>query len=185
MILVIDTSSARSVVALVDDGRLLSESVKTSGREYDVGAEVAALVPDVRRLAGVAVALGPGSFTGLRQGISYGLGLAMGLVAPLYGLRSLEVQAARAPAPAIGVSDAGRGRVYFLTPDGRTGLTEPADLPQEWPAVGWLKTGGVNLLPEAGLRPYGEAAARVVRTAREVGYGSVRPEYMQSFGGLL
>ena len=185
MILVIDTSSARSAVALVEDGRLVAESVKPSGREYDVGSEVAALVPELRWLAGVAVALGPGSFTGLRQGISYGLGLAMGLAAPLYGLRTLELQAARAPRPAIGVSDAGRGRVYFLAPDGRTGLTEPPGLPKEWPAVGWLKTAGVELLPEAGLLPFGEAAARLVRTAREVGYGTVSPEYMQSFGGLL
>jgi hypothetical protein len=154
--LAIDTSSARSGVALVDGDRVLGEVVKPSGRGFDVAAEVALLVPRPRELDAVLVALGPGSFTGLRQGIAFG----------------------------VAVVDAGRGRVYFQAPDGRRGIAEMGKVPRDWPAVGWLRLDGLQLLPESNLRTFGEAAIVAREVARAVGYGTVTPEYMSHFGSL-
>ena len=122
MILAIDTSSAISAIALVHGGRVLKEVLRPAGRDFDVAAEVALLVPDPDTLESVLVALGPGSFTGLRQGLSFGLGLALGLGAPLRGIGSLDLVAARATVPVVAVIEAGRGRLYFQTPDGRRGV---------------------------------------------------------------
>jgi tRNA threonylcarbamoyladenosine biosynthesis protein TsaB len=175
--LAIDTSSARSALALVDGDRVLAEIVKPSGREFDVAAEVALLVPDPGVLDSVLVALGPGSFTGLRQGIAFGVGLAMSLGVPLLGIGTLDLVAARAGEPVVAVSEAGRGRVHFQAPDGSRGVAEAAAVPRRWPAAGWLKSGSLETLPEDRLRSFGEAVLAARGMAKEVGYGTVKPEY--------
>jgi tRNA threonylcarbamoyl adenosine modification protein YeaZ len=180
--LAIDTSSARSAVALIDGDRVVAEIVKPSGRDFDVVTEVARLAPVPGLIDTVLVALGPGSFTGLRQGIAFGVGLAMGLGVPLRGIGTLDLAAARAREPAVAVSDAGRGRVYYQAPDGSRGLAEPDGVPRAWPATGWLRGDVLPLLPEARLRSFGEAVLSVRGMAREVGYGTVKPEYMMQFG---
>ena len=183
--LAIDTSSARSALALVDGERVVGETVKPSGRDFDVAAEVALLVPDLGVVDSVLVALGPGSFTGLRQGIAFGVGLAMSLGVPLLGVGTLDLAAARAREPAVAVSDAGRGRVYFQAPDGRRGVCEVADVPRAWPAAGWLRDDVIQLLPDARLRSFGEAVLIARKAAKKVGYGTVKPEYMVEFGRLV
>jgi tRNA threonylcarbamoyl adenosine modification protein YeaZ len=182
--LAIDTSSARSALALVDSDRVLAEVVKPSGREFDVAAEVAELLPDPSVLDSVLVALGPGSFTGLRQGIAFGVGLAMSLRVPLLAVGTLDLVAARASEPVVAVSEAGRGRVYFQAPDGTRGVADTATVPKTWPAAGWLKSAGLEVLPEGRLRSFGEAVLAVRGVAKEVGYATVRPEYMTEFRGV-
>lgn len=192
MVLVIDTSSPCSALALVEAGHPIEEDVIAGGREHDLPGRVRALVQP-RRLGGVAVSLGPGSFTGLRVGVSYGVGLAMGLGVPLYGLGSLEVQAARATVPASAVVEAGRGRLYWLHPSGERGHGEPADLSplsRLWPVVGWLRAGtaealraaGISRLEEGDLHTFAEATAGLLATAERLSYGSVKLKYMRSFG---
>ena len=189
MILVIDTSSARSAIALLrPDGSVAGEQVGPSGPVFGLADGVRA-IREGRPLSSVAVATGPGSFTGLRVGVSFGLGLAMGLKVPIVPLPTLAIQAARSEEPALAVSEAGRGRVYHLAPGGDAGLAEPGDLPKEWPAVGWLRpatqealvAAGVRMQDESRLRSFGAAAAIVLKTAQEVAYDSLRLEYMQSF----
>lgn len=182
--LALDTSSARSALALLDGDRVVAEVVKPSGRDFDVAGEVAALVPDPSVLDSVLVALGPGSFTGLRQGIAFAVGLAMSLRVPLLGLGTLDLVAARSPEPVLAVSEAGRGRLYFQAPDGTRGVAAADSLPKRWPAAGWLRGEVVGLLPEDRLRTFGEAVAQARGRAKEVGYGTVRPEYMTEFGAV-
>jgi tRNA A37 threonylcarbamoyladenosine modification protein TsaB len=137
----------------------------------------------------VAVATGPGSFTGVRMGVSFGLGIAMGLRIPIVPLPTLGLQAARSTTPVLAVSEAGRGRVFYLQPGGTPALAELDELPRDWPVVGWLQPNteaallrlGHRLKPENELRPFVEAAAQVLKTARDVPYGSLKLEYMQSF----
>ena len=187
--LAIDTSSAMSALALVEGDRVVGETVKPAGREFDVAAEVALLAPDLRVIDSVMVALGPGSFTGLRQGIAFGVGLALSLGVPLLGVGTLDLAAARARVPAVAVSEAGRGRVYFQAPDGRRGVADAAGVPHDWPAAGWLRDDALHhvleLLPESGLRSFGEAVVIARGVAKEVGYGTVKPEYMIEFGRLV
>ena len=189
MILVIDTSSARSAIALLlPDGSVAGEQVGPSGPVFGLADSVRAL-REGRPLSRVAVATGPGSFTGLRVGVSFGLGLAMGLKVPIVPLRTLAIQSARSDQPALALSEAGRGRVYHQAPEGDVGIADPGELPREWPAVGWLRpathqaliAAGVRMQDESRLRSFGAAAAIVLETAREVPYDSLRVEYMQSF----
>ncbi len=189
MILVIDTSSARSAIALLrPDGSVAGEQVGPSGPVFGL-ADGVRVIREGRPLSRVAVATGPGSFTGLRVGVSFGLGLAMGLKVPIVPLPTLAIQAARSEEPALAVSEAGRGRVYHLAPGADAGLAEPGELPKEWPAVGWLRpatqealiAAGLRMQDESRLRSFGAAAAIVLKTAQEVAYDSLRLEYMQSF----
>jgi tRNA threonylcarbamoyl adenosine modification protein YeaZ len=189
VIFVIDTSSARSAVALLDaNGKVIREELHASGPSFDLPARFREVGAGAR-LTKVAVATGPGSFTGLRVGVSFGLGLAMGLRTPIVRLRTLELQAARSDEPVLAVAEAGRGRVYFRSPDGRQGLGEPSELPKGHELVGWLRQNTEQAMLEAGLRfgaevalnSFGLAAARLLETATEVAYGSLKLEYMQSF----
>ncbi len=177
-----------SAVALLEpSGRTVYEDVAESGPSFDLPSRYRVL-EDGPALTRVAVATGPGSFTGLRVGVSFGLGLAIGLGIPIVPFSTLELQAARSQDPALAVSEAGRGRVYYLAPGG-PGLADPADLPRDWPAVGWLRPATSSALEAAGVRMkhdqelqgFGAAAAIVLESAREVPYGSLKLEYMQSF----
>jgi tRNA A37 threonylcarbamoyladenosine modification protein TsaB len=189
MILVIDTSSAFSVLALLDgNGTVVGEDIGPSGRGFDLPVRFRALTGG-QTVTKVGVAVGPGSFTGLRAGVSFGLGLAIGLHVPIAALRTLHLQAARSPEPAVAVAEAGRGRVYYLAPGFKPELGEPADLPRTLPLVGWLRAAteealleaGLRFRPESELRTIGAAAAIMLESAPEVAYGSLRLEYMQAF----
>jgi tRNA A37 threonylcarbamoyladenosine modification protein TsaB len=179
VILVIDTSSPSSSVIATIDADQMSESFST-GRGLD--REYLKRLVDRAPITKVAVVSGPGSFTGLRVGVAFGLGLAMGLGIPIVPLPTLELQAARSDEPVTAVVDAGRGRFYYLVPGGDAALGEPADIPTTYPLVGRVASiPGHRFKPENELRRFVEAASKMLETAREVPYGSLEIEYMQSF----
>jgi tRNA threonylcarbamoyladenosine biosynthesis protein TsaB len=189
VIVFIDTSSARSALALIrPDGTIAAEEVHNSGPTFDLPAHFRAVAGDIR-LTKVAVAVGPGSFTGLRVGVSFGLGLAMGFGIPIVALRTLHLQAARSDDPVVAVAEAGRGRVYSLSPGSEPALVEPGDVGRDLPAVGWLRpateaaliSAGVHFRPDSDLKSLGAAASNMLESAPEVAYGSLRLEYMQAF----
>jgi tRNA threonylcarbamoyl adenosine modification protein YeaZ len=188
VIFVIDTSSAVSNLAILDDTGAVRQAISLPARSPELMDRMRALASGAR-LTKVAVATGPGSFTGLRMGVSFGLGLAVGLRIPIVPLPTLELQAARSDTPAIAVSEAGRGRLYYLVPGEEPALGEPAEIPTTHPIVGSvsppveaaLRDAGHRFKPESELRLFAEAAARLLKTAREVPYGSLKLEYMQSF----
>jgi tRNA threonylcarbamoyl adenosine modification protein YeaZ len=187
MVLVIDTSSARAAAAVIDGGRCVAEVVTDAGRGLDV-ARLVESVCDPRAVDKVAVATGPGSFTGLRAGAAYALGLAHARSIPIHALSTLDLAAARAKEPATGLAEAGRGRVYHKAPGAAPGVGGPEVVPGAYPATGWLRestvasllAAGVRLLEEAQLRPFWEAAATILGRAPEVPYGRLRIEYMSS-----
>lgn len=192
MVLVIDTGSSRSALALLDRHlRPLREIVRESGPGYDVAAEARFLL-EGDALSAIAVARGPGSFTGLRIGAAYGVGLALGLGLPVRPFASLDLQAARARGAATAAADAGRGRLYYQAPDSDPRLGEPDELPLDIPVAGWLRpataaalvTAGRTVLGESDLVTFGEAAAVVVAGAPEIPCDRLTLEYMQSFGTL-
>lgn len=68
-----------------------------------------------RDLGGIAVGIGPGSYTGLRIGVTAAKTLAYALSTPLVSLDSLEILARNAPDDALRVAviaDAQRGELY-------------------------------------------------------------------------
>jgi tRNA threonylcarbamoyl adenosine modification protein YeaZ len=193
VIFVVDTSSARSGLALIrPDGTVVAEETHESGRSFDLPGRFRSLRAG-HSLTKIAVATGPGSFTGLRVGVSFGLGVGIGLGIPIVALRTLHIQAARSDRPAVALAEAGRGRVYSLAPGSDPQLSGPEDLPKDLPAVGWLRqttesslrSAGVDLLDDAQLRSFGAAASRLLESASEVAYGSLRLEYMQALGSAF
>ena len=185
MILVIDTSAATSVVATIE-GEAWNE-LSFNARETSLARQLPYMVHDLDRLTKVAVAIGPGSFTGLRTGVSFGLGLAIGLGIPIVPLPSLALQAARSDEPVTAVGDAGRGRFYFLPPGGEPGIGEAAEVPAAHPLIGRLAdqegallATGHRFQPESELRPFAEAARILLETAQEVPYRNLEIRYMQT-----
>jgi hypothetical protein len=186
VILLLDTSTRAAAIATIEGDGRLSEFVL---------ADSLPLIPwlrrtiELKRVTQVAVASGPGSFTSLRVGVAFGLGLAKGLGVPIVPLPTLELQAARSDTPVTAVVEAGRGRYYFLVPGSAPGLGEPEEIPRTHPLVGRLSPQGRMGLERAGhvvrsegrLRSHGEAATRLLQTANEVAYGSLQIDYMQSF----
>ena len=120
-VLAVETSSLAGGVALLDDERLVAEylldvSVTHSER---LMAAVDRVLADarwtVRQLGGLAVAVGPGSFTGLRIAVSTVKGLALALDLPVAAVPTLDAMAAAVPwaaLPVCPVLDARKGEVY-------------------------------------------------------------------------
>jgi tRNA threonylcarbamoyladenosine biosynthesis protein TsaB len=119
----LDTASAFLALALWSPrGGTVADVCEEVGRDHarrlpgalDALFEAAARAP--RDLAGIAVGVGPGSYTGLRVGVATAQGLAKGLGVPLRGETSLAALAASVLSPhlssALVALDARRGNVY-------------------------------------------------------------------------
>ena len=120
MLLAIDTSTRLIGVALYDGVQIVSEMVWLSNQYHTV--ELAPTVSSLMDRAGipinelnaVAVALGPGSFTGLRIGISLAKGMALAGRLAIVGVPTLDILAASQPVddlPLAALLQAGRGRI--------------------------------------------------------------------------
>jgi tRNA threonylcarbamoyladenosine biosynthesis protein TsaB len=120
-LLAIDTSSDRAGVALFNDHDMYLRQWPS------VRAQTTQVLPMIRQLitaanltvadlAAVAVATGPGTFTGLRIGMSLAKGFALGRSIPLIGVPTLEASAlpwAMAGLSVIAILPAGRGRLVW------------------------------------------------------------------------
>jgi tRNA threonylcarbamoyl adenosine modification protein YeaZ len=120
MELSIDTSTAWGGVAVSQEGKLVAETTWKPGQNHTVELypnisrilEVAQM--DIKSITSVFVAIGPGSFNGLRAGISAAKGLAFSLGVPLKGVSTLEIEAypfAYNALPVCPIHDAGRGEI--------------------------------------------------------------------------
>lgn len=96
LILCIETGTDICSAAIAQDGRLIS--LRESGEGRDHAQKLGVYVDELLRendispdeLDAVAVGKGPGSYTGLRIGVSLAKGLCYGLSIPLIGIGSLE-----------------------------------------------------------------------------------------------
>jgi tRNA threonylcarbamoyladenosine biosynthesis protein TsaB len=130
-LLAVDTSTRTVGMAIYDGVHVLSESIWFSQDHHTV--ELAPAVADllaksgirVADLAALGVALGPGSFTGLRIGLAFAKGLALAQNIPIIGVPTLDVLAASQPVQLMrlaAVLQAGRNRlaVNWYQADGGT-----------------------------------------------------------------
>ncbi len=120
MILAIDASTDNASLALVQDGEALAEANWRCEQNHTVELlpHLARLLgeakADIKSISAVIVARGPGSFNGLRVGISTAKGLAFSLGIPIIGISSLEVVAyehADSGLPVCPIFNAGRGEI--------------------------------------------------------------------------
>ena len=120
-ILSFETSAKAASVALLDQGKLLGESYQNTGLTHSQTLMV--MAEDLLKACGltagdveaVAVAAGPGSFTGVRIGVAAAKGFAWGGELPCYGVSTLEAMVRNLgvyQGYVVPVMDARRSQVY-------------------------------------------------------------------------
>ena len=166
LILAFETSAKAASVALHDGQKLLGEGYQNTGLTHSQTLMV--MAEDVLKQCGktaadvtaVAVAEGPGSFTGVRIGAAAAKGFAWGAEIPCYGISTLE-----AMAKSLGiyqgyvcpVMDARRAQVYNalfyvnhgeitrIAPDRAIALTDLGEELKKLPEPVFLVGDGSNL----------------------------------------
>ncbi len=204
MLLAIDTATRTLSIALHDGQSLLAEHTWRTADNHSVelAPNVALMLRragvEPRQLSGLAVALGPGTYTGLRIGLGFVKGLALAHNLPLFGVPTFEIilrsQAPR-PETLLAVIPAGRGRVSAATYEWakQWTLTNPirivawATLAAELTAptfiCGEIETGLRALLPERHGMLAVASPAQAVRRAgllAEMGWERLRARRMDS-----
>lgn len=145
MLLAIDTSTDLSGLACYAQHGLLGECSWYSGRNHTAHllAQLELLLGHLGRgpadVGALAVALGPGSWSGLRVGMSLAKGMALAADLPLLGIGTLDALAYQHQQPALPVYPLIRlGRARFATACFRQ-------------AAGWQRVGGYANLTLADL----------------------------------
>jgi len=148
MLLAVDTSTAQVGLALYEESQVLGEMTWTTDRHHTTE-----LAPALSRLLSrcsvtmdmlhaLAVAIGPGSFTSLRVGLSLVKGIAFARHLPVIGIQTLGIIAAAQPPsehPLVALLQAGRTRIAFSVyqHDGKS-----------WQVEGPLRSGTIDELAD-------------------------------------
>ena len=172
-LLAADTGTAYGALAICDGDSILAERCDLLERAH---AEKILIVTDellksagisIHDIDALAIAHGPGSFTGLRIGVSTWKGLALGANKPLVGVSSLDAMALIHPREGMTVCpmlDARMGEVYAAAYQWREGVRQRIRDPFVGPVEKFL-----HELPGP-ILAYGEGAdvfADALRSARD------------------
>jgi len=134
-ILGIDTSSRFNTIGLIDGAQILAdftwEARDNSLQKIILSIDLVLTSAEftLADIDGLAVGIGPGSWTGVRVGVTVGKILAYATNKPICGISSLDALAYQAkdiPTPLCPLIDAGRENVYaaFYRPQGETIVKE-------------------------------------------------------------
>ena len=97
VILGLDASTPKGSVALLDGDRIIGESISSSKYSDQflvmVDKVLKKIAGGLEKVDGFCVTTGPGSFTGLRVGVSLIKGLVMATEKPFLGINTLEAYA--------------------------------------------------------------------------------------------
>lgn len=200
----LDTATDLCALALVDDGRVRFKATLDVPRSH--GTRLAVLVEQAFEHIGrspseldlIAVSAGPGSYTGLRIGMSFAKGLALSTGAAVVAVPTLQALAAAASAdgPLVAVLPSRRGEVYAAVVDQGEVVAEAAALAVSDVAA-WLPSSIVALggpgadrldgirpdTPRVGLRPSAVAVAMLGQhlhgSTEAVDLASLEPRYLK------
>ena len=139
MLLAVDTSTQAIGIALYSDPDVVGEMFWNSANHHTV--ELTAAVDSLMQRCGVrtedlsllVVALGPGTFTGLRIGLAFAKGLALSLHLPIIGVPTFDYMAASQPLsenPMAVILPAGRKRLAVGCYDAKDGRWQSAAAPE-------------------------------------------------------
>jgi tRNA threonylcarbamoyladenosine biosynthesis protein TsaB len=173
LVLALDTTTRSGSTAVVSDGELLCEIVGDGSRTHgerlprDLMRVLDAASVGLDRIDLLAVAAGPGSFTGLRVGIAAMQGLAMSTgrkIVPISALDALAAAAGYGTAPVAAWIDAQRGEVFAALYDssGTRVLIAPSSLPPIRTLEAWE-----DALRGEAVRIIGNGAAQYEAAIRE------------------
>ncbi len=165
-ILAIDTATRNISLALATETRLLAEHTWHTANNHTL-----VLAPSVNQILGVAgikaadldaiaIAIGPGSFTGLRIGLALAKGMAIANGTPLIGIPSLDI-VAQAQSP-------GAGTLIAVLQSGRKRI---AAQPYRWQTNQWVaKEKGQITNWEALFDAYGNETLKICGEIDDAGY---------------
>ncbi len=177
LILAIDSATEACSVALFDGERLVAGAYRILGRGHaEQLVPMIAALPGKGRANRIAVALGPGSFTGVRVGLAAARALAFAWDAELVGYPTLSLiaamaRAARVPQDVAVATTAGHGEWFVQSFDpGGVPLTSLASRPPEEAArlASPILVAGSQAEALIALRGSGEAIA-LLPDARALG----------------
>lgn len=150
MLLAIDTSTAQVGLALYDGAQVLSEMTWTTRQHHTT--ELAPALSGLLNRCGISmdlvgalgVAIGPGSFTSLRVGLSFVKGIALARHIPVIGIPTLDIIASAQPigkhaSRLVTVIQAGRKRIAFSV---------YKCLKNEWQVQGEVRSGTIDELAD-------------------------------------
>ncbi|MCX8159645.1 MAG: tRNA (adenosine(37)-N6)-threonylcarbamoyltransferase complex dimerization subunit type 1 TsaB [Candidatus Saccharicenans sp.] len=195
LLLAIDTTTRFGSVAVIENGQVLAEvnyaSPSTHSRQVfravDEALRVAGLKFD--DLGGLAVAAGPGSFTGIRIGLSLAKALAQASGRPLAGVSALEALALKLLPSGVDLMvpmiDARKGEVFASAY-----LADGHGWREVVPAGAYRPEIFLNRLPSRGQAAFIGTGAELYRSLIENGLGtravfSSRSLYIAAEVGLV
>jgi tRNA threonylcarbamoyladenosine biosynthesis protein TsaB len=194
MLLAIDTATRLLSIAIHDGDNLLAEQSWHCNNRHTVELPpaiqtmLAAVGIAIADLTALAVSIGPGSYTGLRIGVSLAKGMAAARSLPLVGVTTLDTLAAGQPyyqsgSGLITVVQAGRGRIIIKTYRWRKGrwnshaeprlmdwdtLLESVDGPAH--ITGEIDEGGMEMIAAAQGNGLPVTVAPAAHRLRRAGY---------------
>ena len=133
MILAMDTATSHCVAACGD--RSAGVEAPTGHAEHLAGL-IRDVAPDLSRLTGIVVGVGPGPYTGLRVGVVTALSMAEALQVPVAGVCSLDGLGWRL-GDGVVVTDARRREVFAARYGDGVRIGDPVVLPPAEVAVRW------------------------------------------------
>jgi tRNA threonylcarbamoyladenosine biosynthesis protein TsaB len=149
-ILAIDTSNYTLGVALLDDEKVIGDFITNVKVNHSIRAmpAIQALMKDCgvlpKQLTKIVVAKGPGSYTGVRIGVTIAKTLAWSLNIPLVGISSLEIVAASVGRYFQGyvspLFDARRGQIYTGLYQYQNGELQTISKDQNLLTTDWVET---------------------------------------------
>ena len=165
LILGIDSSTDQLALGLADAGRIITDKTLASSRDHAV--RIIGLIDEAltgsgltkRDLTGVAVAIGPGSFTGLRVGLAVAKGMALALKIPVVGISTFEVIARRLSAehhPFYLTAQARKGEYYLGRVDPQSDIASSIIVADEQMAAKLIGSAPVGFIGLAVLPAWSE-----------------------------
>ena len=138
MILALDTSTRNIGIAIYDGVQVFSENIWTSHNFHTVELAPAVVVTlsragiEIQNIKLLAVATGPGSYTGLRIGMALAKGIALARHLPIIGIPTLDIVAESQPVSPgytlAAILQVGRGRLavgWYIPSDDHWLLNPP------------------------------------------------------------
>ena len=163
MILVINTSGAGLEFVLGDHYKTVvveKQSLALPTETEQFLAECGATWHDITT---IGVVVGPGSFTGIRMGIAYAKGVAMGLNIPVVGISAFDLYFAATPDAFVAI-DSGRGDFFVASPHHAPGTM----------TIEQVESEQMKCLRTVGHRPFDLKLAPAI-VADKIARGAVEP----------
>jgi tRNA threonylcarbamoyladenosine biosynthesis protein TsaB len=210
-VLAIETATVVCAAAVVDGNlvlaeRSISERHAHAERIMDLADQCLTLAGGISSLEGIAVSSGPGSFTGLRIGMSVAKGLSFAAGIPVVGVPTMEALRRRAldagskfAGDVVAVLNARRGE-YFAqaSHDAEVSVLKAEAFAKRYPVGAFMLTGETDaLLSELGAgtgyrvveHPFNACSAAVVgllgasllEAGKGMGPAGIEPEYALDF----